>query len=461
MWRVLLCVLTPALALAAEAAPASHPADGPLNVLLIVSDDHVHSAMGCSGNPAVRTPNLDRLADSGVRFSHAFVTVPICTPSRAAFLTGTCGARNGVTFFGKKIPADMPTLPKVLAERGYQTAVIGKWHNVRGFEEYGFRWSRNVFVGGMGPYWDPMLVQKPGDKPTVVKGQATELFTEAAIGFLREHDPARPFLLYVAYTAPHDPRTPPPDYERQYDPAKIQLPGNFKTMPQPDPGTLGIRDEKLLPLPRDPAAVRREIARYYAQISHLDVQIGRVLAALEESGLTSRTLVIFAGDNGLALGAHGLLGKQTLHEEGVRVPLIMRNPRLKTAGQTRDALVCLADLLPTICDWTGVKPPPELDGRSLTPVYDGSKAGVRDAIFARYDERDQPMFRSVRTQRYKLIRYVQLGIEELYDLRNDPLELKSLTAEPAMASVLADLRGRLDTYCREQEALEAARKGRE
>ncbi len=433
----------------------SQPVKRPPNVLLIVSDDHQHSALGCAGNPVVRTPHLDRLASTGVRFTHAFVDVPICTPARAAYLSGRSAAADGVTFFGKPLRPGTPTWPGTLAAQGYQTALTGKWHNAPEFDAWGFQWTANVFVAGMGGYLNPTLTQHAGDKPKVVQGEITELITEAAIKFLQERDAARPFFLYVAYTAPHDPRMPPARYEAMYDPAKMPLPPNFKTVPQPDPGTLGIRDEKLLPLPRDPAAVRGERAKYYGLITYLDDQIGRVLETLDRKGLAENTIVFFAGDNGLTLGAHGLLGKQTLHEEGVRVPMIMRNPREPHAGETRDALVYLADMMPTACAWTSTPTPDGLQGRSLVDVYAGRAPAVRDAVFARYDEKDDQMFRSIRTERYKLIQYIKLDLEQLFDLSNDPFELKDLSGDAKLNEVRRELHDRLMQWRSEQDRIEA------
>lgn len=414
-------------------------AASPPNVLLIVSDDHQHSALGCAGNAIVKTPNLDKLAREGVRFTHAFVSIPICTPSRAAFLTGRFGAHSGVTFFNQKIREEVPTWPGVLGRQGYQTAFTGKWHNDGRPATRGFEWTANVFLGGMSDYLDPQLTQGAKGAPQKTRGNITELFTDAALCFLRERDAQRPFFLYVAYTAPHDPRTPPPEYERRYDPDRMPLPGNFMPVPPFDPGTLQIRDERLLPRPLDPAAIRRETARYYGQITHLDTQIGRLLEALQRQGLAGNTIVLFAGDNGLTLGAHGLLGKQTLYDEGVRVPLIIRHPGLNLHGRTRDALVYLFDLLPTVCAWTNCSAPAGLDGLSLDGVYRGAAPEVRDAVFGRYDD----LFRSIRTQRYKLIQFLKLQREQLFDLQADPLELQDLASEPPMSQIRRQLHDRL------------------
>lgn len=440
------------LATASCAGGAESPPRRPPNVLLIVSDDQRHDALSCAGHPVLRTPNLDRLAAGGVRFTHAFVEVPICTPSRAAYLTGRFAASNGVPFFGHKdnINQGIPTWPQHLVNAGYAAAFTGKWHNVRSFAEYGFNWTANIFVAGMGDPNNPKLVQKDGEKPVQVEGYSTTLFTDAAVRFLNERGRDKPFFLYVSYTTPHDPRVPPPGYEKMYDPARIPLPPNFMPQPRFDPGTLDIRDEKLMPLPRDPDEVRRELAKYYAVTTHMDAEIGRILQTLDRLKLADNTIVIFAGDNGLAIGSHGLLGKQTMYDEGVRVPLIVRNPLVKSAEKTSDALVYLVDLFPTVCEWLGLPVPQGIEGKSLAAVYAGKERGVRDAVFGRYDERDDPRFRMVRTDRYKLIRYLKLQREELFDLQADPYEQKDLSGDPAMRSVLWDLRQRLAEWQKSQ-----------
>ncbi|MEP0845078.1 MAG: sulfatase-like hydrolase/transferase, partial [Phycisphaerae bacterium] len=357
---------------------------------------------------------------------------------------------NGVPFFGKAIRDGVVPLPRVLARAGYQTAFTGKWHNVRRPDEYGFEWMANMFLSGMGHYRDPKLVQRLGEKPEAVKGFSTELFADAAIRFLEQRDPNRPFYLYLSFTAPHDPREPLERFERMYPSRDVPLPVNFMPRPRFDPGTLDIRDEKLLPLPRDPEQIRIERGRYFAQITHMDEQIGRVLARLDELKLADRTIVVFAGDNGLTLGAHGLLGKQTLYDEGVRIPLIMRHPKLPAHSRTSAALVNHVDILPTVFEWVGVPLPEGVEGRSLAGVYAGRQAEVREAVFGRYDERDDPRFRSIRTTRYKLIRYLKLQREELFDLQADPYELKDLSEDPSMQEVKQSLRARLKEWVEKQ-----------
>jgi arylsulfatase A-like enzyme len=422
-----------------------------LNVLLIVSDDQQYNAMSCTGNPIVKTPSLDRLASRGLRFTHAFVSVPICTPSRAAFLTGRFETSNGVSFFGQRIRSDIVAWPKAMARAGYQTAFTGKWHNVRQADEYGFEWTANMFTRGLGYHIDPPMVQNPRGEEKIVRGEINALISDAAIRFLNDRDRARPFFLYVAYAAPHDPRDPLLQYAEQYDPNAMPLPLNFLARPKFDPGTLSIRDETLLPVPRPELDLKREIAHYYGLIRQMDDQIGRLLKVLEDKQVSRDTIVIFASDNGLALGAHGFLGKQTMYDEGIRVPLIISHPDSpQRAGKTSDALVYLLDLMPTVCDWTHVSMPEGVEGKSLTRVFAGEVSSVRDAVVGRYDEKTDPRFRMIRTDHYKLIRYFKVNRDELFDVQRDPHEMKDIVEDPKMQGIRKSLGDRLRQVLVEQ-----------
>ncbi len=409
------------------------------NVLLILSDDHQARALGAMGNNEIKTPNLDRLASEGTLFTHCFVSNPICTPSRAAILTGQYGFHNGVTFFGHTVQPDSPRWPSLLTDAGYVTAYTGKWHNDGRPSDHGYARMRHVFLGGMNNYDSIPVVQTASDDKQVVTGNPTEVFTDAALELLVGFDD-RPWALTVAYTAPHDPRTPPADYEAMYRPDTLSLPKSFMPQPPFDTGTLEIRDELLLPRPLDPEAIQRETGRYYAMITHLDAQIGRILARLEETGQLDNTLIVFAGDNGLTLGAHGLLGKQTLYDEGVRVPMIVRGPGVQRGGKC-GALVDLMDIMPTLCEVAGVEPE-DIDGRSMLKLARGEAVPRRDAVYLHYDD----LFRAVRTEQFKFIAYLKTGREELFNLRDDPYELHDLSEDSAFDELKTELRGKLTAW---------------
>jgi arylsulfatase A-like enzyme len=243
---------------------------------------------------------------------------------------------------------------------------------------------------------------------------------EAAEHFVRERDKSQPFLMYVSLMAPHDPRTMPREFMEMYPPANVELPDNFLAEHPIDTGALRIRDELLAEFPRDPDEIRRHIAEYYAMISHLDAGFGRLVAALRETGVLDDTIIVFAGDNGLAVGQHGLMGKQNLYEHSVRVPLIMAGPGV-AQGQSSEALVYLLDILPTLCDLTGVETPPSVEGRSLRPCLDDTGLPLRDTLYLAYGN----SIRGITDGSHKLIEYA-CGASQLFDLTRDTIEMNNL-----------------------------------
>jgi len=452
MMRLLLAFALCALhAAPAHAGDKSKPAGQKRpNVLILYSDDQRFDTIGALGNKVIKTPNLDRLVKRGFAFTHNFVTVPVCTPSRAELLTGRVAFRNGVRFFNQKIHPDLPLLSHVLARAGYLTWFTGKWHNDGTPDRHGFQVVRRVFVGGMGKHEKTFI--EPGGK---VSGFSSQLFADAAIDQIKTKQDRQWFML-VAFTAPHDPRTPPGKYATLYDPAKIPLPANYLPEHPFDNGAMTIRDELLEAWPRTPDAVRRHLAEYYGMISHLDEQVGRILEALESSGQLENTIIIFLGDNGLAIGSHGLMGKQNLYDHSVRVPLILSGPGIPK-GKQSSALCYSYDLLPTLCELTGVAPPKVLDGKSLVPILTGKERAVREYVCSAY----QDVQRMVRTERWKLIHYPKINRTQLFDLKNDPHEMtdllvpwrlqgtKQYTPPLAVAEarrLVQDLTGRLTTW---------------
>jgi len=267
--------------------------------------------------------------------------------------------------------------------------------------------------------------------------QISRHFADAAIELVRRR-PERPFFLHVNFTAPHDPLLMPPGYEDKYDPAKIPLPPNFRPEHPFDHGNLEGRDEKLLPRPRTPGDVRADLAVYYAVLSHMDAELGRVLDVLEVTGQEKNTIVVFSSDHGLAMGSHGLRGKQNMYEHTVGVPLLMRGPGVP-AGKRSDAQCYLRDLYPTVCELAGVPIPETVQGRSLAPVLRGEADSVRDCLFGHFRD----VQRMVRTDRWKLIVYPKMDKVQLFDLHDDAHELNDRSADPACADVLARLRSKL------------------
>ena len=434
------------------------------NILLLLTDDQRFDTIRALGNDEIVTPAMDGLVREGVAFTHACIpggTVgAVCMPSRAMLHTGR-------TLFhlrdaGASIPLEHRLLGEELAHRGYHTYGIGKWHNGPQAYARSFRDGAEIFFGGMDDHWnvpvcaydptgvyerlapivrDPWLTNKTELRRCdhVVPGKhSSELFADAAVRFLDSYRAEAPFFLSVAFMAPHDPRTMPRRYLEMYDPAAARLPASFLERHPFDNGALDIRDELLAARPRDATEIRRHIAEYYAMISHLDAEIGRILHALERSGRGEDTIVILAGDNGLALGKHGLMGKQSCYEHSVRVPLVLRGPGI-ARGERRDAFVYLLDLFPSLCDLADLQTPSSVEGQSFAPLLAaGARGSARDSLFFAYAE----LHRSVRDRRSKLIEYVVGGRRstQLFDLVEDPEERTNVAGRPEHAATLRRLR---------------------
>jgi arylsulfatase A-like enzyme len=269
--------------------------------------------------------------------------------------------------------------------------------------------------------------QRVGDK------FSSELFADAAVDFLQTHRGGKPFFCYVAFTAPHDPRQPPLKYRQMYYDKRPPLPPNFLPQLPFDNGHMaGGRDENLAAWPRTREVISDQLAEYYGLITHLDEQIGRVLDALRQSGQADNTYLIFASDHGLAMGSHGLLGKQSVFEHSMRCPLIVVGPDVP-AGKSTGAFTYLLDLYPTICNLTGVAPPDALDGHDLKPLWTGEKTHLRESVFLPF----RNIMRAVRDRRWKLIQYPQINHTELFDLQNDPYEMNNLATHSQHSETMA------------------------
>ena len=427
------------------------------NVLFLVSDDQRPDTIGALGNNAIQTPHLDRLVREGVAFTRAVCANPICTPSRAEILTGCSGLRNGVFDFGRKIDPDLVTWPVTFRTAGYRTWYVGKWHNDGRPNERGYEESLGLYMGG-GGRWAKDTVDFKGTKVTGYRGWVFQSdqgekfpemgvgltpnisghFADAAIQFIHRRT-QQPFFLHVNFTAPHDPLLLPTGYEDKYAPEEMRLPPNFLPEHPFDHGNFDGRDEQLLPWPRTAAQVRDVTAAYYAVISHMDEQIGRILAALDETGQADNTVVIFASDHGLAVGSHGLRGKQNMYEHTVGVPLIVRGPGIPQ-GARREAQVYLRDLFPTACQLAGIEIPPTVQGKSLVPVLTGRQKSVRPHVICYFRDKQ----RMIRTDRWKLIHYPHINRWQLFDLSRDPFEINDLSANAEYANVLVELRSKLE-----------------
>lgn len=439
------------------------------NVVFFFADDQRFDTIAALGNDEITTPNLDRLVRSGTTFTRAHIPCgtanAVCMPSRAMLHTGrTLFHLHGE---GQGIPAEHTLLGETLQRAGYRTFGTGKWHN--GTESYArsFTDGAEIFFGGMQDHWnvpahsfDPtgeyasrtIKVDNPrhSNKEAefisdhVVAGKhSSELFCEAAAKFIRGHETDEPFFAYISFMAPHDPRSMPKKFREMYDPAEITLPPNFMACHPVDYGNRNDRDETLAPYPRTPADTRRQIAEYYSMISHLDDQMGVVLEALAAKGELDNTIILFAGDNGLALGQHGLFGKQNNYEHSTRVPFIISGPGIPE-NETRDTYIYLLDIFPTLCDLLALETPSSVEGLSFLSSIRNAEVVTRETLYFAYADK----IRSVKDDRYKLIEYVheQNRSTMLFDLVADPWELANLAGESDTKDIMERLRTELFRY---------------
>ncbi len=413
---------------------ATHAADRP-NVLILFADDQRPDSVGAFGNEVIQTPHIDSLVQGGVRFERAYcmgsMGGAVCVPSRAMLNSGRSLFRINNKLEG------ILTAGETFGAQGYTTFGTGKWHN--GEESFlrSFQQGRAVFLGGMNDHTQVPLVDVADGETMnqrVGEGFSSTLFADAAVEFLKSQNGIKPFYAYVAFTAPHDPRQFPDEFAAMYPPEEMPLPANY--MPQHPffNGWMTGRDESLAPWPRTKALIRHQLAEYYRLISHMDQQIGRILAALEESGQAENTIIVYAADHGLALGSHGLLGKQSVYEHSMGTPLVFKGPGIP-AGQSSRAFAYLFDVFPTLCDLSGVVPPEGVEGQSLAPIWWNQRHTVRSRVFLAYEQ----SMRSIRNDRWKLIRYPHINRTQLFDLETDPDELHDLATDHRQAQRVADL----------------------
>ena len=413
------------------------------NFLFMIADDHRHSALGALGMEAVSTPTFDRLIAEGTCFTQAHImgstSGAVCMPSRGMLMSG----RN-LFDTPDPLPDDHPLLPELLRQSGYTTFGTGKWHNRRGSYARCFSESGKVFFGGMNDQFampvndfDPGGAYPP-DETYLADGYSTTVFADEMIDFLntRGADDAEPFFAYIAFTSPHDPRTPPAPYDTMYDPDQIELPPNFAPEHPFDIGVRDIRDELLAGYPRAEDEIKRHIADYYGMISHMDMDIGRILYTLDARGLRDNTIVVYTSDHGLGVGQHGLMGKQNLYDHSMRIPLLMRGPGVP-AGLRSEALLYLFDLYPTLLERAGVAVPRACAGHSLNTLLEGVTYMHRRDIFSAYQgvfghPHGKPYQRSIKDDRNKLIETVVDGQAtwQLFDLGADPNEKINLVDKP-------------------------------
>lgn len=456
--------MRPLLALAALAVvpnlvTAAGPAQRP-NFLFIYTDDQRWDALGVvqreQGDrgrfPWFRTPHMDRLAAEGVRFRNAFVVNSLCAPSRACFLTGRYSHFNGVANNHTPFPVDNVTHATLLRAAGYTTGYIGKWHmDGQKGQRPGFDYSAS-FVG-QGRYVDCPVEVNGVSTPTT--GWVDDRSTDFAIEFLKKHR-AKPFSLVVGFKAPHGPFTPPERAKERFAGAVARPVPNLET-PAIFQGQLNRRPQaqQRQPNPLSPEDQKAGVRlNYFRCISAADDNVGRLLTALDELGLAENTVVIFSSDNGYYLREHGLGDKRSAYDESMRIPMLVRYPKLGVKGKALDQMVLNIDLAPTLLDFAGVAIPKEMQGRSWRPLLEGKPVEWRKAWFYEYfQERGfgSPTVLAVRTDTAKLIQYPDHDDwTELFDLKADPYETKNLIRDPARQ----ELRKQLEAeFQRQKEAV--------
>lgn len=410
------------LILATASVQAAQP-----NVLLLFADDQRADTISAWGNPNIQTPHLDALVNRGVSFRenycHGANSGAVCVPSRAMLHTGKMWMHihNDMR--------DQQTLGQTLGNAGYRTFCTGKWHNGPASILRSFQSGEAIYMGGMSDHLEVPLQDIVDGKlvnKRIGEGFSSEMFADSVISFLESTtNDDKPFFAYAAFTAPHDPRQPVEPFRRHYYENRPPLPPNFLPQHPFDHGMLVLRDENLAPWPRTADVVGDQLAEYYGLIAHLDAQIGRVIAALEKTEKAENTIIVYAADHGLAMGSHGLLGKQSIYEHSMKCPLIICGPGIK-GGQSSNAFTYLLDIYPTLCELTGVAGPEDLFGQSLVTQLSQPEKPTREHIALPF----YGTMRSMRDEQFKVIYYPKINHVQLFDLKNDPHETLNLAGHP-------------------------------
>jgi arylsulfatase A-like enzyme len=411
-------------------------ADKP-NIVFVLVDDLRLGTMSCEGHPFSKTPNLDRLAREGAMFRNAYVTTPLCSPSRGSFLTGQYAHRHQVIDNAdfQKRSHELVTFPMLLRGAGYETAYVGKWH-MGNHDEPKPGYDHWVSFKGQGVYENPMI--NVNGKAQKIEGYMTDILSDHAVEFLkREHQ--KPFVLCVGHKAVHGPFTPAPRHKNLYAGEPLpKAPPSLNDALEGKPAVRQMRESQAKggrPADTD-QIVKRDlptglILAQLRSLKSIDEGIGKMLAALEETKQLDNTLFIFTSDNGYFWGEHGLGDKRWAYEESVRIPLLMRFPKMIKAGSQPKEMTLNVDIAPTLLELGGANIPDSMQGRSLVPVLKGNTRNWREAVFLEYFvDRQYPRFpkwQAVSSGDWKYIHYPEVeGMDELYDLESDPHELENL-----------------------------------
>ncbi len=439
------------LTLAAAAACATTPllaADRP-NFVLMMVDDHRWDAMSCAGNATIKTPNMDRIAREGIRFQNMFVINALCAPSRATFLTGQYTHTHGVIDNkGRKIKPDQPLLPDLLRDAGYEVAFCGKSHVAGALRDR--KWDYYFGYTGQGNYLKPVIAESTDGEDKPYEGWMDDIVTDHAVKWL-EGRGDKPFCLFLWFKAPHRSWSRPPRLADLYGDVTVPKPDTYDydetANPDRKPKAFLDADNRIGKFD-DVKTWDKFIEDYYAVIVGVDENVGRVFDVLDRTGRLDDTVILHTGDNGFFLGDWGRFDKRFMHEVSIRVPLIIRYPRLIKPGSTSPGMVLNIDLAPTVLDLAGVKPPDWMHGRSIVPLLKGGPVEWRKDWLYEYFEypavHSVRKHRGVRTDRYAYIHYYEDPEEfELYDLQEDPQERHNLYGNPDYADLVKNLRARL------------------
>ena len=414
----------------AFAVPVLLAAQDRPNVLFFLTDDQRADTISALGNPHIQTPVLDSLVERGYVFNNNYCfgsnLGAVCLPSRNMLLSGRVYLRHegkaGGTDRRNYASGDKANFADSMKALGYETYHHGKIGNVAKLIHK--RFDHSAYVN----HQEERLIGEPGKK-----------IVDDAIAFVNNRDSSKPFFLYLAVSVPHDPRVALDKYMKLYDRDKIPLPENYLPQLPFDNGDMIVRDERLAPWPRTESEVRKHLHDYYAVITAMDAHLGRLLDSVD----LDNTIVIFSSDHGLAIGSHGLFGKQSVYEHSMKAPLILAGPGIPKGRS--DALVYLHDIYPSMVDLLGGVVPSGLDGKSFAPVMTGESVKTRDSIFLAYKDSQ----RAVRQGDYKLIRFPLIDKTQLFNLGLDPHEINDLSADSSQRQRIEELTAVMKRWQRE------------
>lgn len=479
--------LLAACCVGAEAPPTlpKIPGGKPRNIVLILTDDHRHDAMGFAGHPFLKTPRLDSLARGGVHLKNAFVTTSLCSPSRASILTGLYTHRHRVVNNNNPVPTDLTFFPQYLQQAGYETAFVGKWHMGSDNDAPQAGFQHWVSFKGQGTYWPNPNGLNVNGQHVAQKGYLTDELTDYAVEWLDARRDDKPFLLYLSHKAVHNDLLnddkkvgkllvpgidgamgfiPAPRHAGRYanepftPPESMPFtPGNFADKPMWVQNRRNSRHGVDFPF-GNKVSIETIYRQYMETLVAVDESVGRVLDALRRKKVLDSTLVIYMGDNGYAWGEHGMIDKRSAYEESMRIPMIAHCPEIMAAGKEVPQMVANIDIAPTILAAAGLQPPSSLDGRSFLPLLEGRQIPWRDKLlYEYYWEWNFPMtptIHALRTERFKYIRpYGLWDAEELYDLKADPHEITNLIRDPKQQSVLKEMKSQLFALLKETHGM--------